>query len=80
MHRPVADANARDGLGKTALIHAIRNDNGRLLQVLFGDVDFPVGGKKPLRAALRGGLQHSAPALLELLMLNERAELVPLLR
>ena len=39
-----------------------------------------VGGKKPLRAALRGGLQHSAPALLELLMLNERAELVPLLR
>lgn len=38
-----------------------------------------VGGKKPLKAALRGGVQHSAPALLELLMLNERAELVPLL-
>lgn len=33
----------------------------------------------PIRVALRGGLAHSAPALLELLLLHERHELLPLL-
>jgi hypothetical protein len=33
----------------------------------------------PIRVALRGGLAHSAPALLELLLLHERGELLPLL-
>ena len=36
-------------------------------------------GRPLLKVSLRGGVQHSAPALAELLMLHERGDLMPLL-